>query len=246
MATAWESVNRYLSHDPRPARGSHRHGRPRGADYQKPHMTSIFARFGTPLSFVAAAVVLVSQTALLRAQGTGDQATERRARTGALLARGWHPYGAVAPVSPLGRLGELTTFGVSGHLGAWYVPPEGSWPGVGVEASYATLAKDTDEQLPGAYQKAGVSVRLTSKGKRRVLFDWLGAYGAVGAGVFRHGASQTTMQTSPSASASVGMLVPVYGLEGFVEARFEHLFSGQTLGRGNGITMAPLMLGVRF
>jgi len=209
-------------------------------------MTSCFARRYTPFSFVAAAVLLLSDTTALRAQSTGDQAAERRARTGALLARGWHPYAAVAPVSPLGRLGELTTFGVSGHLGAWYVPPEGSWPGIGIEASYATLAKDTDEQLPGAYQKAGVSVRLTSKGKRRVLFDWLGAYGAVGAGVFRHGASQSTMQTSPSASASVGMLVPVLGLEGFVEARFEHLFSGQTLGRGNGITMAPLMLGVRF
>jgi len=209
-------------------------------------MTSRFALRYTQFCLVAVALLLLSNATVLHAQRTGDQATERRARTGAFLEQGWHPYLAVAPVAPLGRLGELTSFGVGGHIGAWYVPPEGSWPGFGVEASYVSLAKDTDELLPGRYQKAGVSLRLTSKGKRRVFFDWLGAYGAVGAGVFRHGASESTMQTSPGASASVGMLVPVYGFEGFIEARFEHVFSGEILGRGNGLTLAPLMIGVRF
>jgi hypothetical protein len=191
-------------------------------------------------------LLLLPDATALRAQRTGDQTTERRERTGAFLEQGWHPYLAVAPVVPLGRLGELTSLGVGGHIGAWYVPPEGSWPGFGVEASYMTLAADPDGLLPGRYQKAGVSARVTSKGKRRVFFDWLGAYGSVGAGVFRHGASESTMQTSPGASASIGMLVPVYGFEGFIEARFEHLFSGEILGRGNGLTVAPLMIGVRF
>ncbi len=209
-------------------------------------MTSRVARRRTQFSFATAGLLLLANATPLPAQGSGGDEAERQVRTGAFLARGWHPYVAVAPTAPLGRLGELTSFGVSGHVGAWFVPPEGSWPGFGVEASYAALAKDTDELLPGTYQKAGVSVRLTSKGKRRVFFDWLGAYGAVGAGVFRHGASQSMMQTSPSASASVGMLVPVYGVEGFIEARFEHLFSGETLGRGSGLTLAPLMIGVRF
>ena len=209
-------------------------------------MTSRFARRFTQCSFVAVALLLLSNATVLRAQRTGDQATERRERTGALLEQGWHPYLAVAPVAPLGRLGDLTSFGVGGYAGAWYVPPEGSWPGFGIEASYVSLEKDTDESLPGRYQKAGVSVRLTSKGKRRVFFDWLGAYGALGAGVFRHGASENTMRTSPGASASLGMLVPVYGFEGFIEARVEHLFSGEILGSGNGLTMAPLMIGVRF
>ncbi len=208
-------------------------------------MTSRFARRSTQLSFVAVALLLAN-TSAVRAQRTGDQATERRERTGAFLEQGWHPYVAIAPVAPLGRLGELTSFGVGGYAGAWFVPPEGSWPGFGIEASYMSLEKDTDEALPGRYQKAGVSVRITSKGQRRVFFDWLGAYGAVGAGVFRHGASESTMRTSPGASASVGMLVPVYGLEGFIEARVEHVFSGQILGSGSGLTLAPLMLGVRF
>lgn len=209
-------------------------------------MTFASARRATRSSLCAATALLLFSTSTVRAQLTGDQPTERRARTGAFLAPGWHPHLAIAPVVPLGRLGELTALGVSGHIGAWYVPPNGSWPGIGLEASYASLSKDTDELLPGRYQIAGASVRLTSKGQQRLFFDWLGAYGSVGAGVFRHGASESTMQTSPSASASLGMLVPVYGFEGFIEARFEHLFSGEILGSGNGLTRAPLLMGVRF
>jgi hypothetical protein len=197
-------------------------------------------------SCVLLIALLLSTSATAQAQLTGDQNTERRTRTGAFLDPGWHPHIAIAPVVPLGRLGELTSLGVSGHLGAWYVPAEGPWPGVGIEASYATLAKDTDELLPGRYQIAGASLRITSKGQQRVFFDWLGAYGSLGGGVYRHGASEATMKTSPGASASLGMLVPVYGFEGFIEARFEHLFSGEILGSGNGLTRAPLMIGVRF
>ncbi len=205
-------------------------------------MCSGFSTLCQRLLAATAGLLLLTGSAPLRAQPS-DEAPQR---SGASLASGWHPYLAVSPVAPLGRLGELTSIGVSGHLGAWYVPPRGSWPGVGVEAMYASLSKDTDEALPGRYQIAGATLKLTSKGKRRVFFDWLGAYAAAGAGVFRHGASESTMLTSAGATASLGVLTPVYGAEGFVEARFVHLFSGETLGRGNGLTLAPLMIGVRF
>ncbi len=175
-----------------------------------------------------------------------DSELERRIRAGEFLAEGWHPYLAAGPAMPLGRLGEIGSLGVSGHAGAWYIPSGGIWPGIGVEASYAGFARDTDESLPGRYQVSGVSVRLTSKGRQRLFFDWLGAYGSVGAGVFRHGSAGNTTRTSAGASLSAGMLLPIYGREGFIETRVQHLFSGETLGRGNGLTFAPLLIGVRF
>jgi hypothetical protein len=194
-------------------------------------------------------VVLLGGTAL-SAQPTrdplGDPNAERRARAGIYLESGWHPYLAVGPAFPVGRLGDLTSLGVSGHVGAWFIRPEARWAGVGVEATYASFAKDTDEPLPGRYQVAGVLAQVTSKGKQRLFFDWLGGYGAVGVGVFRHGASRSTMRTAPGLSGSVGMLVPMAGYEGFVETRVQHLFSGETLGQGSGLTFAPLRIGVRF
>ncbi len=189
-----------------------------------------------------AGFLMFSNAGTLMAQ-VSDEAPQR---AGASLEPGLHPYLAIAPVAPLGRLGDLTSIGVSGHLGAWYVPPRGSWPGLGIEAMYASLSRDTDEALPGRYRITGASLQLTSKGKRRVFFDWLGAYASAGAGVYRHGASDGTMLTSAGASAGLGVLTPVYGAEGFIEARFLHLFSGETLGRGNGLTMAPLIIGLRF
>lgn len=204
-------------------------------------MCSRISSSGRRLIVVTVGLLALATSATLTAQPS-DEGPQR---AGASLAPGWHPYMAISPVAPLGRLGDLTSIGVSGHLGAWYVPPRGSWPGVGVEALYATLSKDTDEALPGRYQISGASVKLTSKGKRRVFFDWLGAYAAAGAGVFRHGA-ESAMQTSAGATASLGILTPVYGFEGFLEARVLHLFSGETLGSGNGLTLAPLMIGVRF
>jgi hypothetical protein len=181
------------------------------------------------------------------AQETGrDIETERRDRTGAFLAAGWHPHLAVGPGIPVGRLGDLSSLGVVGMIGAWYIRPDSRWPGFGVDVTYATFAKDTDEPLPGRYQMAGAMLRLTSKGQQRVFFDWLGGYGTAGVGVFRHGATGSAAITSLGASASVGFLVPVYGREGFVESRVQHIFSGATLGRGNGLTFAPLLLGVRF
>lgn len=167
--------------------------------------------------------------------------------SGAMLARGWHPYIAIAPAFPLGRLGELTSLGVSGHVGAWRITPERWVPGIGVELMYASFEPNRSEPLPGRYQVGGALVKLTSKGRQRVFYDWLGAYTTGGIGVFRAGtAGGGNTRTVLGASASVGVLAPVYGREGFVEARFHHLFSGETLGRGNGLTFAPLVLGVRF
>ena len=167
-------------------------------------------------------------------------------QSGAMLAEGWHPYLGVAPAFPLGRLGELTSLGLSGHVGAWHITPQRWIPGVGVELTYASFERDRSEALPGRYQVVGGLVKLTSKGRQRVFYDWLGAYTTGGIGVFRAGTSGDNMRTVLGASASVGVLAPVYGREGFVEARFHHLFSGETLGRGNGLTFAPLVLGVRF
>jgi hypothetical protein len=206
-----------------------------------------------PFRSVAAALVgaaSVTLAAVAESQparpSLGDPNTERRTRAGIFLEPGWHPYLAAGPAFPLGRLGDLTSLGVSGHVGTWYIRPDARWAGLGVEATYASFAKDTDELLPGRYQVAGVLAQLTSKGKQRLFFDWLGGYGAVGAGVFRHGASTGTMRTAPGVSASLGMLVPMVGFEGFVETRFQHVFSGETLGRGSGLTYAPLRVGVRF
>jgi hypothetical protein len=181
------------------------------------------------------------------AQGGGrDPDTERRTRAGIFLAPGWHPYLAVGPASPLGRLGELTGLGFAAEAGAWLIEPDFAWPGFGVEASYATFGKSTDEPLPGRYQVAGAAVRLTSKGRQRLFFDWLGGYGSVGLGAYRHGAAGAPARTSAGVTASLGMLVPVLGADGFIEARVQHLLSGATLGRGSGLTFAPLLVGVRF
>lgn len=197
------------------------------------------------VSSLLAALVLVPTGASAQEAGR-DQAADRRARAGIYLEPGWHPYLAIGPASPLGRLGELTGLGLSAELGAWLIEPELAWPGVGVELSYATFAKSTDEPLPGRYQITGVSARLTSKGRQRLFFDWLGGYGSVGAGVFRHGAEGAQVRTSAGVTGSLGMLVPVLGFDGFIEARVQHVFSGETLGRGNGLTFAPLLVGVRF
>ncbi len=166
--------------------------------------------------------------------------------SGAMLASGWHPYAGVGPAFPLGRLGDLTSLGVSGHLGAWHITPERWIPGVGVELMYASFGRERAEALPARYQVSGALVKLTSKGRQRVFYDWLGAYTTGGIGMFYAGTAGDNMRTVLGASASVGVLAPVYGREGFVEARFHHLFSGETLGRGNGLTFAPLVFGVRF
>ena len=201
------------------------------------HSLTRFVMRGATLLTLCTAM-LVSRTAL--AQGAGrDADTDRRTRAGIFLAPGWHPYLAIGPASPLGRLGELTGLGLSAELGAWLIEP-------GVEASYATFGKSTDEPLPGRYQIAGASVRLTSKGRQRLFFDWLGGYGSAGVGVYRHGAEGSATRTALGVTGSLGMLVPVLGLEGFIETRVQHLFSGETLGRGNGLTFAPLLIGVRF
>jgi hypothetical protein len=201
----------------------------------------------TRLATALASVALCCTTWSLEAQVAGrDVNTERRTRAGVFLEPGWHPYGAVGPAMPMGRLGELTTLGVSAELGAWLIDPDRAWPGFGVELVYASHAADTDEMFTGRYQIAGAQARLTSKGKQRLLFDWLGGYGSIGAGVFRHGATSAGMRTTIGASGSLGMLVPLAGREGFIETRVQHLFSGETLGRGNGITYAPLLFGVRF
>lgn len=196
---------------------------------------------------VTSALALLLAAGSAGAQVTGrDPDTERRTRAGIFLAPGWHPYLAIAPASPLGRLGDLTGLGVSAELGAWFIEPDFAWPGFGVELSYATFGKDTDEPLPGRYQVAGASVRLTSKGRQRLFFDWLGGYGSAGVGVYRHGAEGSATRTALGVTGSLGMLVPVFGFDGFIETRVQHLFSGETLGRGSGLTFAPLMVGVRF
>lgn len=190
---------------------------------------------------------LTVQASAAHAQEAGrDGATERRTRTGAFLAPGWHPHLAVGPAIPLGRLGDLTSLGASGMLGAWYIPPNSGWPGFGVSLSHSEFAKSTDEPLPGRYRVTGVVAQLTSKGRQRLFFDWLGAYGTAGVGAFRHGGEGSEVRTAVGLSASVGFLSPLFGHEGFVESRFQHLFSGETLGRGNGLTFAPLLIGVRF
>lgn len=194
-----------------------------------------------------AAMALLCATGSLGAQEAGrDVNAERRARAGMYLEPGWHPYLAVGPAIPMGRLGDLATLGVSAELGAWVIDPDRVWPGLGVELTYAAFGADTNEPFSGRYQMAGAQARLTSKGKQRLFFDWLGGYGSLGGGVFRHGATGATTRTALSATASAGMLVPLGGREGFIEARVQHLFSGETLGRGNGLTYAPLLFGVRF
>lgn len=200
------------------------------------------------LLFACAAVLLLMISAYsLQAQETpSNSAMERRANAGFFVTPGWHPHLAIAPAIPMGRLGDLVSIGVAGQVGAWYITGNPRWPGIGVDFTYATLPKSTDEPLPGRYQLAGASLQLTSKGSQRVFFDWLGAYGTVGVGAFRHGAAGSTTQTSPSVSIGVGILAPVFGHEGFIESRFHHLFSDEILGRGNGLTFAPLLLGVRF
>jgi hypothetical protein len=210
-------------------------------------MTRTFTRFlvrGAALCTLCS-TLLATRSAFAQSAGR-DADTDRRTRAGIFLAPGWHPYLAIGPASPLGRLGELTGLGLSAELGAWLIEPDLAWPGFGVEASYATFGKSTDEPLPGRYQIAGASVRLTSKGRQRIFFDWLGGYGSAGVGVYRHGAEGSRMRTSPGVTASLGMLVPVLGADGFIEARVQHVFSGETLGRGSGVTFAPLMVGVRF
>lgn len=201
----------------------------------------------TVCSALACGVAVLLLAPRAEAQVTGrDQDTERRTRAGIFLAPGWHPYLAIGPASPLGRLGDLTGLGVSAELGAWFIEPDFAWPGFGVELSYATFGKDTDEPLPGRYQIAGAAVRLTSKGRQRLFFDWLGGYGSAGVGVYRHGAEGSATRTALGVTGSLGMLVPVLGFDGFIETRVQHLFSGETLGRGNGLTFAPLLIGVRF
>ncbi len=190
---------------------------------------------------------LLGSAVELDAQVTGrDVNTERRARAGVFLEPGWHPYLAVGPAIPLGRLGELTTLGVSAEIGAWLIDPGRAWPGLGVELTYASFGVNTEEPISGRFQMSGAQARITSKGKQRLFFDWLGGYGSVGAGVFRFGATGAATRTAAGATASVGMLVPFGGREGFIETRLQHLFSGETLGRGNGITYAPLLFGLRF
>jgi len=192
-------------------------------------------------------VALLGGALSLDAQVTDrDVNTERRVRAGVFLEPGWHPYLAVGPAIPLGRLGDLTTLGVSAELGAWLIDPGRAWPGFGVELTYASFGVNTEEPISGRFQMAGAQARMTSKGKQRLFFDWLGGYGSVGAGVFRHGATGATTRTSVGATASAGMLVPLAGREGFIETRVQHLFSGETLGRGNGLTYAPLLFGIRF
>jgi hypothetical protein len=196
-------------------------------------------------TLAACALTLCTAASAASAQGR-DQDTDRRERAGIFLEPGWHPYLAIGPAVTLGRLGDLSDIGVSAHLGAWLIQPDVAWPGLGIEASYATFSRNTSEPLPGRYQIAGASLRITSKGKQRIFFDWLGGYGSIGAGVFRHGASGATTRTAAGVTGSVGMLVPIAGREGFIETRVQHLFSGETLGRGNGLTFAPLLFGVRF
>ncbi len=209
-----------------------------------PHRrTSTITR--TLFTLASCALTLCAAAAPASAQGR-DQNTDRRERAGTFLEAGWHPYLAVGPAVTLGRLGDLSDIGVSAHLGAWLIQPDVAWPGLGIEASYASFSRNTSEPLPGRYQIAGASLRLTSKGRQRLFFDWLGGYGSIGAGVFRHGASGATTRTAAGVSGSVGMLVPIAGREGFIETRVQHLFSGETLGKGNGLTFAPLMFGVRF
>lgn len=192
-------------------------------------------------------VALLGSALSLDAQVAGrDVNTERRTRAGVFLEPGWHPYLAVGPAIPLGRLGDLTTLGVSAEIGAWLIDPGRVWPGFGVELTYASFGVNTEEPISGRFQMAGAQARLTSKGKQRLFFDWLGGYGSVGAGVFRYGATGAETRTAAGATASLGMLVPIAGREGFIETRVQHLFSGETLARGNGLTYAPLLFGVRF
>ncbi len=194
-----------------------------------------------------ATCLLAALIAAVPVKSSGAQQTAPVRESGAMLAKGWHPYLALAPALPLGRLGELTSLGVSGHVGAWYITPDRWTPGVGVEALYASFSPDPNEPLPDRLQIAGALVKLTSKGRQRVFYDWLGAYTTGGVGVFRAGTSgDGNTQTVLGVSASVGVLGPLFGREGFFEARFHHLFSGETLGSGNGLTFAPLVFGVRF
>ncbi len=194
-----------------------------------------------------AAALFATGSPVLQAQDTPvNSAAERRERAGFYLEPGWHPHLAIAPAIPIGRLGDLVSTGVAGHVGAWFLSGNDRLPGVGVELSYATLPKNTAEPLPGRYEMMGASLQLTSKGRQRLFFDWLGAYGTLGAGAVRHGASGSTTRTSPSASIGIGILANVLGQEGYFESRFQHVFSGETLGRGSGLTVAPLMFGVRF
>lgn len=197
------------------------------------------------LALLASGLTLLA-CALPAQEGERNADTERRERTGALLASGWHPHVALGAAIPMGRLGELTSLGATGMLGAWYIPPGSRWPGMGVSVSHSEFAKNTTEPLPGRYRVTGLVAQLTSKGRQRVLFDWLGAYGTAGVGAFRHGGEGSAVRNAFGVSASVGFLAPVFGREGFVESRFHHLFSGETLGRGSGLTFAPLLIGVRF
>lgn len=203
--------------------------------------------FAGAAAFLILMAVQVVTAHTLRAQETPtNSARERRASAGFYVTPGWHPHLAIAPAIPLGRLGDLVSMGMAGQVGASFITGDPRWPGIGVDFTYATLPKSTDEPLPGRYQLAGASLHLTSKGGQRVFFDWLGAYGTVGVGAFRHGAAGSTTHTSPSASIGVGILVPLFGHDGFIESRFHHVFSGKILGRGNGLTFAPLLLGLRF
>jgi hypothetical protein len=199
------------------------------------------------VSFLVGGLAVVASPLTSAAQrAPDDPSAARQRRIGALLDPGWHPHVAAAPAFPLNRLGELTSLGVTGHLGAWYIPSRRGLPGVGFDVTYASFSRDTDEPLPGRYEMVGVSGVLSSKGRQRLFFDWLGAYGTVGGGVYRHGPAGGPSRTAAAASASLGVLVPIGPTDGFVETRFQHLFTGEVLGRGNGLTFAPLMMGVRF
>ena len=191
-----------------------------------------------------AMLMAVVVTGTANARTASAQAVPADPRPAITVAPGWHPYVAVAPAIPLGRLADLTALGVFAKAGAWYVP-RGAGVGVALDVVGVVLPEDTDEPLPGNYRIVGATVSVTSKARRRVFFEWLGGYGIGGVGLYRHGAGDVR-STDVGVNVGVGLLTPVLGAEGFVEARFHHLFSGETLGRGSGLTIAPLVIGFRF
>jgi hypothetical protein len=103
-----------------------------------------------------AVLALVCTAHIADAQVAGrDVDTERRTRAGVFLEPGWHPYFAVGPAIPLGRLGDLATLGVSAEIGAWLIDPDLVWPGFGVELAYASFGADTDEPFTGSLPDGG-------------------------------------------------------------------------------------------
>jgi hypothetical protein len=169
-------------------------------------------------------------------------------RAQAPLAPGWHVTLAGAPAIPLGRLRDLGETGVLLKAGAWYLPRSTRGIGFSADLLAARFARDTEGPLTNAYDVAALTLNVSTKGRAQLGAGWLRGYVIAGVGGYRHGAPAGGLAADVHAgvNAGIGALVPVAGRAGFVEARFHHLFAGQTLGAGRGITFAPLVLGWRF